>query len=52
MPESYAHSVGGKPKSEWQGLGEHLLDVVELANRLPMNSAAYNIGHSLGEVGE
>ena len=24
MKEFYAHSVEGKPKSEWQGLEEHL----------------------------
>ena len=29
MKEFYAHSVEGKPESEWQGLEEHLLNVAE-----------------------
>lgn len=31
MKEYYAHSVEGKPKSEWHLLEEHLLNVAELA---------------------
>ncbi|MBI1811671.1 MAG: CRISPR-associated helicase Cas3' [Nitrospirae bacterium] len=34
MPhEFYAHSIKGKPTREWQGLGEHLLNVAELAKK-------------------
>lgn len=33
MKEFYAHSVDGKPKSEWQGLEEHRLNVAELAKK-------------------
>lgn len=33
MKEYYAHSVEGKPKSEWQPLDEHLLNVAELAKK-------------------
>ena len=31
--EFFAHSVEGKPKSEWQGLEKHLLNVAELAKK-------------------
>ena len=31
MKEYYAHSIEGKPKSEWQGLEEHLKGTAELA---------------------
>lgn len=33
MKEFYAHSVEGKPESEWQGLEEHLRNVAELAKK-------------------
>ncbi len=33
MKEFFAHSVEGKPTSEWQGLEEHLLNVAELAKK-------------------
>ena len=33
MKDFFAHSVEGKPKSEWQGLEEHLLNVAELAKK-------------------
>jgi hypothetical protein len=33
MPEFYAHSVEGKPQSEWHLLEEHLLNVAELAKK-------------------
>ncbi|MBI4683786.1 MAG: hypothetical protein HY755_01135 [Nitrospirae bacterium] len=33
MNNYYAHSFEGKPKSEWQGLEEHLRNVAELARK-------------------
>jgi len=33
VKEFFAHSVEGKPKSEWQGLEEHLRNVAELAKK-------------------
>ena len=33
MKEFFAHSVEGKPESEWQGLEEHLRNVAELAKK-------------------
>lgn len=33
MKDFFAHSVEGKPKGEWQGLEEHLLNVAELAKK-------------------
>lgn len=33
MKTFYAHSIEGKPVDDWQGLGEHLLNVAELARK-------------------
>ncbi len=33
MQKFFAHSVEGKPKSEWQPLDEHLQNVAELAKK-------------------
>ncbi|MBI5206119.1 MAG: hypothetical protein HZA11_14490 [Nitrospirae bacterium] len=33
MKQFFAHSVEGKAQSKWQGLGEHLLNVAELAKK-------------------
>ena len=33
MPEFYAHSVDGKPPSEWHRLEDHLKGTAELAKK-------------------
>jgi len=56
MPEFYAHSVEGKPKSEWQGLEAHLSNVAELTkkfwDKFGSREWAYLAGlwHEMGEV--
>ena len=64
MQKFYAHSVEGKPKSEWQG--RQLLELIERFLRFERlrNAGLWhdlgkyieglnikNVGHSLGEVG-
>ena len=39
--EYYAHSVEGKPTSEWHGLHDHLLNVANLAKKF---AEAFNSG--------
>ena len=39
--EYYAHSVEGKPTSEWHGLHDHLLNVANLAKQF---AEAFNAG--------
>jgi len=39
--EYYAHSVEGKPTSEWHGLHDHLLNVAGLAKKF---ASAFNSG--------
>ncbi|MEW6067129.1 MAG: CRISPR-associated endonuclease Cas3'' [Nitrospirota bacterium] len=41
MKEFYAHSIEGKPKSEWQTLESHLMEVADLASKLA-NAACPN----------
>lgn len=48
MTEFYAHSVEGKPKSEWQGLEGHLVGTAELAAQFAAEFGCGEWGYLVG----
>ena len=46
--EYYAHSVEGKPPSEWQSLDEHLKNVAEMARSFAVSFGAGDWGYLAG----
>jgi CRISPR-associated endonuclease/helicase Cas3 len=44
----YAHSLGGKPPSEWQLLDEHLNNVAEMARSFARAFGVEDLGYLIG----